>query len=298
MGDGESFGCHATAHGSEKFNLLAPADASQPSIPGDAKREEEGMCYSCHDADGPASTNIQAQFNLSHRHNVSLLDQNDGSKVECRNCHNPHVSSSAKPLIGPDSASGSPWNGSGEAFCLTCHDGSPPASVSFPANSAGTGHDKSQFTGTKHETELGDASCQRCHEPHGSFNISLLKENYVIRDNNTYATRDYQTCWNCHNENAIIKQKNAFKKLHEKHVKKEDTPCIMCHDAHGPHDKGELGLINFDFALQNGFDIQLIGGRNSSTAFWISGDKGYCYLRCHGKDHKPKSYKRFGKGGD
>jgi hypothetical protein len=52
FGDGKTFGCHATGHGSMKRSLLAPSDASQPPVAGDPLREQEGMCYTCHDADG------------------------------------------------------------------------------------------------------------------------------------------------------------------------------------------------------------------------------------------------------
>ncbi len=50
--------------------------------------------------------------------------------------------------------------------------------------------------------------------------------------------------------------------------------------------------MDFSYALANGFDMQLIGGRTASTAFWINGNTGYCYIACHNKDHTPENYQR------
>ncbi len=137
----------------------------------------------------------------------------------------------------------------------------------------------------------------QCHEQHGSSHLSLLNGTYSITVNNKYVKADYQTCWSCHSEDKIINQINAFSDLHEEHVKDEGIPCVACHDVHGSYDKGEPGLINFKFAIQNGFDLQL-DGRTLSTAFWIDGDKGNCYLICHEKEHDQKMYKRFGEDDD
>jgi len=295
FGDGETFGCHSTGHGSAKQNLLAPADASQAPVAGDPLREEEGMCYTCHDANGPASTDLESQFASAYRHNVSSLDQQDGSRVECTQCHEPHTATATARLAGPDS--GAVWTGTDRDFCLACHDGNPPAGVSFPADSAGTGYDKSAFMGSRHAAKTGAEGCRACHEEHGSPNLAMLKAQYITTDYNPYSTGDgdYAACWQCHDENATIEQDNAFKNLHRKHVKGERSPCFLCHDTHAPHDSGEAGLISFEAAIRNGYDIQYIDGRDASTSFWIdtNQNKGYCYIRCHNKDHKPKSYDRI-----
>lgn len=293
LGDGETFGCHSTGHGSDKRKLLAPADASQPPVPGDSKREEEGMCYSCHDSDGPASTNIQAEFAQQHRHNVSSVDQADGSQVECSNCHNPHLASSSVLLINPDLRGATPWKSTGTTFCLTCHDGKAPGGVSFPSRAGGTGFDKSAFIGSVHETRLGDNSCLRCHRSHGSSYLALLKRKYVVREQTDYRRQNFQACWSCHNENALLDKHTGLGKIHEKHVLKEGFPCIACHDTHGPYDRGEPGLINFKYSVRKGF-IQFIDGRNLHTAFWIdkANNEGHCYLKCHRKPHKSKKYRR------
>ncbi len=293
--------CHQNGHASGLANLLNPWTGSPG--PGNVN-QEEGFCYTCHDADGPAATNIQAEFAQAYQHNVSPNDPG-GEFVECTNCHNPHLANATNKLANPDTGASTIWTGTMEAFCLTCHDGAPPGGITFPATSAGTGFGKAAFVNTTHDNNvsgpagLGD-SCRACHAQHGSPYLANLLANYVTADYNvwTYGDGDYAICWTCHTEAAIIsdangnKAFNRFEDLHDTHVRVEDAPCIMCHDAHAPHDGGEAGLINFTFALNNGYDIQLIGGRDASNAFYISGNQGFCYIRCHGFDHTPESYNR------
>ncbi|UCC28734.1 MAG: hypothetical protein JSU86_11090 [Phycisphaerales bacterium] len=292
FGNGRVFGCHGTGHGSMKADLLAPWDASQPTLEGDMLREQEGLCYSCHDADGPAATDIESQFALATRHNVSSLDQADGSAVECTHCHNPHEVTNATSLTDPDS--GRLWTGSSEAFCLTCHDGSPPAGVSFPPTSPGTGFDKSVFVGTTHDSELGESSCRHCHRPHGSSHLAMLKDRYVVADYNEYSTGDgdFAACWLCHDEEDTIERENAFEYRHEKHVKDERSPCIICHDVHAGYDATEPGLIDMAYAVRRGYDSVFISGADGSTSFWIDDweNEGNCLVTCHEEEHDPQDY--------
>ncbi len=292
--------CHQNGHASGLDNLLSPWTGTPG--PGETN-QEEGFCYTCHDG-SVAAVNIQAEFAQASQHNLSPNDPG-GEFVECTNCHNPHLATNANKLADPDTGASVIWTGTQEAFCLTCHDGAPPGGIVFPAASGGTGFDKSAFPGTTHDNNvsgpdgLGD-SCRACHDQHGSSYRATLYAEYAIADYNvwTYGDGDYALCWTCHTEDAIIRDANGnkafnrFEDLHDTHVRGEDTPCIVCHDAHAPHDSGEAGLIDFTFALDNGYDIQLIGGRTPSNAFYISGGQGFCYLRCHGQDHTPESYNR------
>ena len=293
FGDGENSGCHSSGHGSVKRALLGPFQGGQTPVAGDALREEEGLCYGCHDADGPAASNVMAEFALATHHDVSSADQSNGARVECVNCHNPHTVSPARKLVNPDD--GTPWGGAGEQFCLTCHDGAPPAGVAFPATSSGTGYDKSAFIGTPHYAHLGDA-CRACHSPHGGAYRALLSAEYVVASQNqyTFGDGDYAACWACHSEVAIMQSNNAFGSRHDKHVRDERTPCILCHDAHAPRDAGEAGLVDFTFGIDQGFGLQMIDGRDASSAFTINGaqTQGTCYLRCHGERHDPENYTR------
>lgn len=295
VGNGETFGCHSSGHGSLKANLLAPWDGSQPVFEGDTLRQEEGLCYSCHDEDGPATSDIESEFALATHHDVSALDQADGSRVECTHCHNPHEVRQGAQLTDP--GSGSLWTQSGEAFCLTCHGGSVPAGVSFPPTSPGTGFDKSAFVDTTHDSRLGDNSCRHCHRAHGSSHLAMLKERYVVDDYNEYSTGDgdFEACWLCHDEDNTIERENAFEYRHEKHVKDERSPCIICHDVHAGFDAAEPGLINMAYSVQRGgYDITFIDGADPGTSF--SNDdvenEGNCLIMCHGEEHDPKDYDR------
>ncbi len=294
--------CHQNGHASGLDNLLNPWTGT----PGTNNvNQEEGFCFTCHDLDGPAATNIQAEFSLFSQHNISPANPG-GEFMECTTCHNPHLANGTYKLANPDTGAATIWTGTQENFCLTCHDGAPPAGINFPASS-GFGFNKSTFINSTHDNNASGPdgitdSCRACHDQHGSNNLSTLLSNYVITDYNqwTYGDGDYAMCWTCHVEADIIEDaggnnaNNRFEDLHEKHVSREDSPCILCHDAHAPHDGGEAGLINFEFAIQNGYDIQYIGGYDATTAFWISGDgsTGYCYIRCHAKDHTPIGYNR------
>lgn len=295
------FDCHNNGHGSVKVTLLGPYNATNdPTLPGDPLREQEGLCYLCHDADGPASVDIQNQFNLFSHHDVDSLEQQaNGSKVECVDCHNPHTVNGINKTANPDNTN-QLWTGTGVAFCQACHDGVPPGAVLFPTTSSGTGYDKSVYAGA-HADQLGSDSCRLCHSEHGTNFISTLKDQFVIQDFNNYAVGDYQICWTCHDPDLVIgpdknnKAVNAFSDLHWTHVVGEQATCIECHDTHRPHDIGEKGLITFDYPVSNGWTFWYIGGRNGSTAFWLNATEtqGSCYLSCHNKDHKPKSYTRY-----
>ena len=92
----------------------------------------------------------------------------------CLLCHdNSRHRSGVISLIDPDSGGAKSWTGTRTGFCLTCHDGQPPANVSFPDKSTGSGFDKMKFMDSPlAQTEEG---CSSCHVPHGSPYSSLLK---------------------------------------------------------------------------------------------------------------------------
>ena len=290
FGDGETFGCHASGHGSTKRGLLAPAAGSADGVTGDATREEEGFCYACHTDGGTASTDIQAEFALTHRHKIGSDEQGDDIVLECANCHDPHRASASNPLRDPDS--GLAWTGTMQAFCLTCHDGEPPEDVGFPTTTTGTGYDKSSFVGTTHATELGGDSCVDCHEAHGSSYHDLLLDEYVVANSNQRTSGDYGACWDCHSATTILTQSNAFDEYHKKHVLDEDITCAACHDVHAPYDSGEAGLISFQLAFSRSWTISLTGNTTLSSAFWINATtgRGYCAITCHGENHTSESY--------
>jgi hypothetical protein len=93
---------------------------------------------------------------------------------DCLLCHdNSQHGNGVVSLIDPDSGGIEPWTGTSTDFCLTCHDGEPPANVSFPDKSTGSGFDKLKSLGSRlAQTEEG---CSYCHTSHGSPYPSLLK---------------------------------------------------------------------------------------------------------------------------
>lgn len=60
---------------------------------------EENVCFTCHDADGPAVRNVKDDFAAAklRRHPIGDSDslRRPGRSVECQDCHNPH-----KALVG------------------------------------------------------------------------------------------------------------------------------------------------------------------------------------------------------
>jgi predicted CXXCH cytochrome family protein len=205
--------CHDNGHGSNKVNLLAPWDAVPDGHTDDPLVEEERFCGSCHDGDGPSSSDISSLFaaptnwvataagentnaGLNDRHDISLSDQGiSGAKIECSRCHDPHLANGTMKVIAdPDPADGR-MPGSGyfsqggwatnwlSDWCLDCHDGSYPASITPPVTAivdiygswgvggsthgAGSGTVKTLEGGLGYTTEML-LQCLDCHTEHVS----------------------------------------------------------------------------------------------------------------------------------
>jgi hypothetical protein len=115
VGDGTN-GCHSSGHGSEKLDLLGPNPETAATSP-EFSEQREGLCFNCHDADGPASSDIQVLFPaapgyrttgaggalVNQRHDILYDDQQwSGGVVTCKDCHSPHVDSATDPVGDPD----------------------------------------------------------------------------------------------------------------------------------------------------------------------------------------------------
>ena len=55
---------------------------------------EENLCYTCHGTSGPAVKQVQLDFAKTSHHPVAASQQVAGRKVECLDCHNPHMAQS------------------------------------------------------------------------------------------------------------------------------------------------------------------------------------------------------------
>lgn len=195
------YSCHDNGHGSNKQRLLAPWDWVSDSDPDDPMKQEERFCYDCHPGEQailgrparwvPAEAGPNLLLNLNDRHDVAATDQignNGGSKIECINCHNPHVASPGDVLVAdPDPGDGR-TPGSGYAtgsdpmsdWCLDCHDGSYPSGVqqgtvnlgNILTFSATDSHGAAGGSATLKAGYgyVGDmfVQCMQCHIRHGS----------------------------------------------------------------------------------------------------------------------------------
>ena len=136
---------------------------------------KDESCAHCHPRDDVSMYSRRqilgsgGEFDMASRHISGTIEDKDCLLCHDHNKHGDGVVS----LIDPDSGGTEPWTGTRTEFCLTCHDGEPPANVSFPAESDGTGFDKMKFLGSAlSQTEQG---CSYCHNSHGSTSPSLLK---------------------------------------------------------------------------------------------------------------------------
>ena len=121
-------------------------------------------CGQCHPRDGVFGRRqilgSGGEFDMASRHISGAVEDKD-----CLLCHdNSQHRNGVVSLIDPDSSGTKPWIGSRTGFCLTCHDGEPPPHVSFPAESAGSGYDKSKFLGSI--DVLNGQDCSSCHNTH------------------------------------------------------------------------------------------------------------------------------------
>ena len=110
---------------------------------------------------------------------------------------------------------------------------------------------------------------------------------YDTTDNTQESPAAYELCYKCHNRSSILGDESFDD--HDKHIRGEDTPCSVCHDAHGIASSqgtmtGNSHLINFDLSV-------VFPNSNNQLNFIDQGfRRGACNLRCHGEDHDNENY--------
>ena len=126
--------------------------------------------------------------------------------------------------------------------------------------------------------------------PHGSLYEPLLVENYDTDDFNVESAQAYALCYRCHDRNSILGDESF--PSHRHHVVDLQTPCSVCHDAHGVY-RGSSGsgdhssLINFDLSVVSELDT----GSGRVLSYEDGGRlQGSCTLTCHGMPHNALSY--------
>lgn len=124
---------------------------------------------------------------------------------------------------------------------------------------------------------------------HGSNLEPNLLLNYETADYTNESTQAYALCYKCHDRSSILN--NESFKEHSKHIRGENASCATCHDAHGISSAqgtstGNSYLINFDRTI-------VFPDRRYGRLDFIDEGRfaGRCYLRCHGEDHNPESYR-------
>jgi predicted CXXCH cytochrome family protein len=123
--------------------------------------------------------------------------------------------------------------------------------------------------------------------PHGSTFSHLLAFN-LYQDNGTNGgggTTSYDLCARCHNITTLRNDTG----VHNKHLSGDvNAGCTVCHDPHGVIG----GSTVSNFAMVN-FDTAMVTPPSGATFYGAtySGGRITCYLRCHGQNHNPESYR-------
>ncbi len=246
--------------------------------------------------------------------------------AECADCHDPHAVNDVGVADLPGALTnvrGITISGTDVApitreyeLCLRCHgdsNGKPPAPTPRQI----------EQTNTRLEFQTGNPSfhpvagpgvnpdvpslilplntgsviaCGDCHAndnaqgpagPHGSIYTPLLERRYETADNTPESASNYALCYKCHDRNSILGDE-SFRE-HDKHVRGENTPCNVCHDAHGISSTQGNAVNNSKLI---NFDISVVSPRGNGDLFFRSTGRfaGECALVCHGADHNPFNY--------
>lgn len=169
--------------------------------------------------------------------------------------------------------------------------------------------------------------CTDCHNnsdpspagPHASRYAPILERNYVATDPAAESPGTYAICYKCHDRNSVLGGPSGATTTaasaasasviaataraaaarataaartggfpHWLHVVKNQTPCAVCHDAHGSRDNAHL----IDFMARDATGKPVVTANIAGRLDYVSSatGKGSCYLTCHGVSHNPLSY--------
>lgn len=217
-------GCH-DADGAT--NLAAPTDPfGNGNPPPDVAAKFQGtlqweewygdFCF------GQAATFRQ----VNSHHDISDTDQSfSGAKIECLSCHGAHTSSAAQPVADPF-ATTTPWAGSNNEFCLSCHGGgSSPLDPGFPAGVTGpivdTSDPRWDAVGIDW-CETLDGACQTadCTSLHGIDSNEYVEGPWYV---------DYTLAHSVHG-GASKRGWTGYSG-----APSYDLDCVVCHDPHGSY---------------------------------------------------------------
>ena len=188
--------CHEY-HGSVNSSLKRNSFITklEPTPPTETQSlEGANFCYGCHNnpANSKDGVNIEFKFmsTISH-HKVGAAEQAaSGAKIDCTNCHNPHIATRTQPVVYGNQST-TLANPSDPAFCISCHSSSGAPGVQFPGFANGSSGpewnpttgawnrwNKQAFTNSTSSAHFNAGiKCINCHDPHGSSNYDLLLTN-------------------------------------------------------------------------------------------------------------------------
>ena len=243
--------------------------------------------------------------------------------VECVDCHDAHAAGGSFDAVRGVSLAGGEVDRATQPYevCLRCHGDSPnqPASntprqlsqsnirLKIQPNNpsfhpvAGPGRNTTVPSLISPLSQLSIIECIDCHNsssaasaggdgpegPHGSAFSPLLVRNYSTLDNTVESAANYALCYGCHSRDSILADESFAG--HDKHIRQENAPCSVCHDAHGisstqGNDTNNSHLINFDISV-------VMPNASGLLRFVDQGEtSGSCDLACHGSDHNGYAY--------
>jgi predicted CXXCH cytochrome family protein len=123
---------------------------------------------------------------------------------------------------------------------------------------------------------------------HGSNYKPLLALRYETLDGTSESAGTYALCYKCHSRTSILGDVSF--KSHRLHIIDKQTPCSVCHDAHGISSaqgsaQKNSRLINFDTSVVTADPAT---GRLEFNQTGIR--QGACFLSCHGTTHSGTTY--------
>jgi len=276
-----------------------PAWAAGPTFPAGATYVGSDVCLGCH-ADATEEFEKTLMGKIFMKNPRSPMEQ-----LGCEGCHGPgseHVAAGGGRGVGgivgfrPDSEQSVPDR---NAICLTCHQGGEQL------HWAGSNHESRGLACTNchtimkkvsfkyqfaKKTELetcfqchelrraqihrsshmplaeGKMTCTDCHNPHGSFTESLLREASVN-----------ETCYTCHAEKRGP--------LLWEHAPVREN-CLTCHDPHGSNNDNMLKVARPRLCQQCHAEARHPGTpQNPATRFAFNRGCNNCHTQVHGSNH-------------
>lgn len=257
------------------------------------------VCVDCHEPHEAVQATAQAPVisgALRGAWGIDILGRKvDPARYEYEVCFKCHGDSANRPT---STRLGAPRRKLADGNLRQIFD--PAAPSNHPVVTALRGGDVPSLTGGYRAGSL--VYCTDCHAsddgpgaggkgprgPHGSIYAPLLERNYTTGSVGAESPFAYALCYKCHDRDVLLSSRSAFP-LHRRHVVDQQTPCSVCHSAHGVSATAGNPLQN---AHLIDFDLNAVRpGRAGLLEYDRRGVRsGSCTLTCHGAVHDGRSY--------